>query len=60
MKSYPYLVVDARYEKVRANYQVISQGVLLVAGIRADWYRDILGYMGTLLGERGELFRGLQ
>ena len=42
-KPYPYLVVDARYEKVRINHQVLSQGVLLVVGIRADGYREILG-----------------
>jgi len=42
-KPYPYLVVDACYEKIRVNHQVLSQGVLLVVGIRADGYREILG-----------------
>jgi hypothetical protein len=42
-KAYPYVVVDARYEKIRANHQVISQGVLLVVGIGEDGYREILG-----------------
>ncbi len=42
-KSYPYLMVDARYEKVRINGQVLSQGVFLVVGIRDDGYREILG-----------------
>ena len=27
-KLYPYLVVDARYEKIRINHQALSQGVL--------------------------------
>jgi putative transposase len=42
-KEYPYLVVDARYEKIRINHQVVTQGVLLVVGIGLDGYREILG-----------------
>lgn len=33
-RSYPYLVVDARYEHVRQEGRVVSQGVLIVAGVR--------------------------
>jgi putative transposase len=40
--SYPYLFVDARYEKVRVNHRVVSQGVLIVSGIRDDSMREIL------------------
>lgn len=39
---YPYVSVDARYEHVRQGGQVVSQGVLIVAGIRADGHREIL------------------
>lgn len=39
---YPYLVVDARYEKVRRNGRVASQAVLVVAGIRSDGRRELL------------------
>ena len=42
-KDYPYLVVDARYEKIRINHKVVSQGVLLVVGIGSDGCREILG-----------------
>jgi putative transposase len=42
-KAYPYLFVDARYEKVRAERRVVSQGVLLVSGVREDGFREILG-----------------
>jgi putative transposase len=42
-KEYPYLVVDARYEKIRVNHRVVSQGVLLVVGIGSEGYREILG-----------------
>jgi transposase-like protein len=41
-KAYPYLFVDARYEKVRVDHQIVSQGVLIVCGIREDGYREIL------------------
>jgi transposase-like protein len=40
--SYPYLTVDARYEHVRIDGRVVSQGVLLVAGVRDDGRREIL------------------
>jgi transposase-like protein len=42
-KAYPYLFVDARYEKVRVDRRVVSQGVLLVSGVREDGFREILG-----------------
>lgn len=40
--EFPYLIVDARYEKVRKNGRVVSQAVLIVAGIRDDGRREIL------------------
>jgi putative transposase len=40
--TYPYLSVDARYEHVRQGGQIVSHGVLIVAGIRADGHREIL------------------
>jgi putative transposase len=41
--SYPYVFVDARYEKVRVDGRVVSQGVLVVSGVRDDGLREILG-----------------
>jgi putative transposase len=41
-KAYPYLFVDARYEKVRVDSRVVSQGVLIVSGVRDDGMREIL------------------
>jgi transposase-like protein len=41
-QTYPYLSVDARYEHVRLDGRVVSQGVLLVAGIRGDGVREVL------------------
>ncbi len=40
--AYPYLFVDARYEKVRLDHRVVSQGVLVVSAVRGDGYREIL------------------
>ena len=33
-EGYPYLIVDARYEQVRVDGRVVSQGVLVVAAVR--------------------------
>jgi len=41
-EAYPYLFVDARYEKVRVDGRVVSQGVLLVSAVRDDGMREIL------------------
>ena len=42
-KTYPYLFVDTRYEKVRADSRVVSQGVLVVSAVRDDGLREIVG-----------------
>jgi putative transposase len=42
-EGYPYLLVDARYEKVRVGGRVVSQGVLVVSAVREpDGFREIL------------------
>jgi putative transposase len=41
-KRYPYLVVDARYEKVRTGAGIVSRAVMIVIGISDDGYREIL------------------
>ena len=40
--AYPYLFVDARYEKVRVGKKIISEGVLIVLGVRDEGFREIL------------------
>ena len=40
--TYPYLFVDARYEHVRVDGRVVSQGVLVVSAIRGDGRREIV------------------
>ena len=42
-EAYPYLLVDARYEKVRVSCRIINEGVLVVSAVRDDGYREILG-----------------
>jgi transposase-like protein len=42
-QAYPYLVVDARYEKVRQGGAVVSQGVLVVCGVDGRGFREVLG-----------------
>ena len=42
-EAYPYVFVDARYEKVRMDHRVVSQGVLIVSAVRDDGMREILG-----------------
>jgi transposase-like protein len=41
-EAYPYLFVDARYEKVRVDRRVVSRGVLIVSGVKDDGMREIL------------------
>lgn len=40
--AWPYLFVDARYEKVRRSGRVVSQGVLIAYGVRGDGFREIV------------------
>jgi transposase-like protein len=42
-EAYPYLFVDARYEKARVGHRVVSQGVLVVSAVREpDGFREIV------------------
>lgn len=43
VESYPYLIVDARYERVRQNERIENQGVLVISGVSGKGQRDILG-----------------
>jgi transposase-like protein len=41
--DFPYLLLDARYEKVRQNGQLLDCAVLIAMGVRADGKRVLLG-----------------
>jgi putative transposase len=62
-KAYPYLTVDAHYEKVRRDGRVRSTAVLWVIGVREDGFRE---HLGVWLGETestqswGDVFGNLQ
>ena len=43
-EKYPYLLIDARYEKVRVNNKVINQGVLIIHGISEHGRRRVLDF----------------
>jgi len=44
-KLYPYLIVDARYERVRSvRGQVTSQAVLVICGVTHEGRREVLGF----------------
>ena len=51
----PYLILDARYEKVRHGGQVRSCAVLVAIGIGPDGKRSVLGVSVSLVGGRGPL-----
>ena len=42
-EQYPYLILDARYERVRKTGIVRFQAVLIAMGINKEGYRQILG-----------------
>jgi transposase-like protein len=61
--TYPYLFVDARYEKVRVGHRVVSQGVLVVSAVREDGLREIVAVAVTDTESEAayqELFRSLK
>jgi transposase-like protein len=41
--EYPFVVVDALFIKSRQEERVVSRAVLIVSGVRADGFREILG-----------------
>jgi len=45
--AYPHLVIDAHYERIRREGQVLSTAVLWVLGVAANGYRE---YLGVWLG----------
>jgi transposase-like protein len=43
IKRYPYLMLDALYEKVRIDAAVVSQAVIVAYGIGEDGLREVIG-----------------
>ncbi len=61
--TYRYLLVDARFDKVRENHRVMSRAFLWAAGVTPDGQREVLGWLDWS-SETGrawaELFRMLK
>lgn len=61
--QYPYLFVDATYENVRRKGSVVSEGALIVTGVRDDGKREILDCVAADTESAAtyeELFRSLK
>jgi putative transposase len=61
--AYPYLHIDARYEKVRVEGRVVSQAVLVAVGFTTEGRREVLDWrVGDSESNAtwGELFRDLK
>lgn len=61
--TYPYLVVDARYERIRTIEGVVPKAVMIVIGISEDGYREILSIdIGNSENETdwGRIFKALK
>lgn len=61
--AYPYLKVDARYEKVRVDKKVITQAVLVVMGFTHEGKREILDWRladSESEARWSEMFKGLK
>jgi transposase-like protein len=61
--AYPYLMVDARYESVRVDGQVVSQAVLVVVGVTSAGRKEVLDWrVGDSESEQtwGDVFRSLK
>jgi putative transposase len=43
-QSVPYVYLDATYCKARVNHRVVSQAVVIATGVRADGWREVLGF----------------
>lgn len=62
-KAYPYLMLDALYEKVRIDGHVVSQAVVVAYGVGSDGIREVIGndvVASESLESWGEFFRRLK
>ena len=62
-REYPYLIIDARYEKVRKSGRVVTEAVLVTCGVDAVGTREVLEWrLGDSESEDtwGEVFRTLK
>jgi transposase-like protein len=61
--EYPYLHIDARYEKVRVDGRIVSQAVLVTVGLTSEGRREVLDWRvddSESEATWGEVFRTLK
>lgn len=42
--SYPFVIIDAKYFKVRENHSIVDKAFMVAMGITADGHREIIGF----------------
>ena len=60
---YPFVIVDAMFTKSRAGGRVVSRALLIASGVRADGYREPIGFSvgdSESFATWDALFRGLK
>lgn len=56
--AYPYLIVDARFDKVREGHRVMSRAFLWAMGVTTEGQREVLGWLDWS-GETGRAWKDL-
>lgn len=62
-ESFPYLILDARYEKARVDHRIVDVAVQVAIGVSAEGHRHVLGVdvaMGETKATWGEFLASLQ
>ena len=63
VEAFPYLVLDARYEKVRVDHRIVDVAVLVAIGVSETGHRHVLGAdvaMGETTATWSDFLAGLQ
>lgn len=61
-EAFPYLILDARYEKARVDHQIVDVAVLVAIGVSETGHRHVLGVdvaMGETTGTWSDFFGSL-
>ena len=62
-EAFPYLILDARYEKARVDHRIVDVAVLVAIGVSESGHRHVLGVevaMGETTATWSEFLAGLQ
>jgi putative transposase len=56
-EAFPYLVLDARYEKARVDHRIVDVAVQVAIGVSESGHRHVLG-VGVAMGETTTMWSG--